>query len=54
MSDRILGVACVVVAAGMAWANWEYKGDFGLAEWHGLKTLDGAPDVQLIDTLFQR
>ncbi len=44
----------VFEAAGMAWANWEYKGDFGLAEWHGLKSLDGAPDVQLIDALFQR
>jgi len=41
-------------AAGIAWACWEYKGDFGLAEWHGLKSLDGAPDVQLINTLFQR
>jgi endoglucanase len=36
---------------GMAWANWEYKGDFGLYEWHGLKYMGGAPDVQLIDTL---
>ncbi len=44
----------VFEAAGMAWANWEYKGDFGLAEWHGLKSLDGAPDVQLLDALFQR
>ena len=44
----------VFEAASMAWANWEYKGDFGLAEWHGLKSLDGAPDVQLIDALFQR
>jgi endoglucanase len=44
----------VFEAAGMAWANWEYKGDFGLAEWHGLKSLDGAPDVQLLDALFLR
>ncbi len=44
----------VFEAAGMAWANWEYKGDFGLAEWHGLKSLDGAPDVQLIDALLRR
>ena len=36
---------------GMAWANWEYKGDFGLFEWHREKTLAGAPDVELIDTL---
>ncbi len=44
----------VFEANGIAWANWEYKGDFGIAEWHGLKSLDGAPDVQLIDALFQR
>ncbi|HLP07456.1 MAG TPA: cellulase family glycosylhydrolase [Opitutaceae bacterium] len=44
----------VFEAAGMAWANWEYRGDFGLMEWHGLKSLDGAPDVQLLDALFQR
>jgi len=36
---------------GIAWANWEYKGDFGLFEWHREKTLAGAPDVELIDTL---
>lgn len=36
---------------GMAWANWEYKGDFGIFEWHGEKTLTGAPDVELIDIL---
>jgi endoglucanase len=36
---------------GIAWANWEYKGDFGLFEWHREKTLTGAPDVELIDTL---
>jgi endoglucanase len=22
---------------GIAWANWEYKGDFGIFEWHGPK-----------------
>ncbi len=36
---------------GIAWANWEYKGDFGLFEWHREKTLTGAPDVELIDAL---
>ncbi len=44
----------VFEANGIAWSNWEYKGDFGIAEWHGLKSLDGAPDVQLIDALLQR
>ena len=38
----------------IAWAPWEYKGDFGIYEWHGLKSLTGAPDVELIDALFQR
>ena len=36
---------------GMAWANWEYKGDFGLFEWHGAKLTTGAPDLELIDVL---
>ncbi|MFA5257514.1 MAG: cellulase family glycosylhydrolase [Opitutales bacterium] len=44
----------VFEANGIAWANWEYKGDFGITEWHGLKSLDGAPDVQMIDALMQR
>jgi len=44
----------VFEANGMAWANWEYKGDFGIEEWHGLKSFAGAPDVQLLDALFQR
>ena len=35
----------------IAWANWEYKGDFGVFEWHREKALAGAPDVELIDTL---
>lgn len=35
----------------IAWANWEYKGDFGLFEWHGPKNLGGAPDVELLDAL---
>jgi len=36
---------------GMAWSNWEYKGDFGLFEWHGKKLTTGAPDMELIETL---
>lgn len=38
-------------ANGMAWANWEYKGDFGIFEWHGEKVTVGAPDMELIDVL---
>lgn len=36
---------------GVAWGNWEYKGDFGLFEWSHEKALAGAPDVELIDAL---
>lgn len=36
---------------GMAWAAWEYKGDFGIFEWHGAKFTTGAPDMELIDVL---
>lgn len=35
----------------IAWANWEYKGDFGILQWHGLKGLNGAPDDEMIDAL---
>lgn len=44
----------VMEGHGMAWANWEYKGDFGLFEWHGEKVPAGAPDTELIDTLLSR
>lgn len=38
---------------GVAWANWEYKGDFGIFEWHGANQTTGAPDYGLIDALLQ-
>lgn len=41
----------VMESNGMAWANWEYKGDFGIFEWHGAKLLTGAPDMEMIDAL---
>lgn len=44
----------VFEAHGLAWANWEYKGDFGVFEWHAAKTTIGAPDVEMLDALFQR
>jgi len=44
----------VLESEGVAWANWEYKGDFGLFEWHGWKNLGGAPDVELLDALMQK
>jgi endoglucanase len=38
---------------GIAWAHWQYKGLFGIYEWHlsGDKIFVGAPDVALIDIL---
>lgn len=44
----------VFAREGIAWANWEYKGDFGLFDWHGWSGFGGAPDVELLDALFQR
>ena len=41
----------VFESEGMAWANWEYKGDFGIFEWHAEQTLTGAPDVEMLDAL---
>jgi endoglucanase len=35
----------------VAWANWEYKGDFGLFEWHDPQHLAGVPDVELLAAL---
>lgn len=44
----------VFEAEGIAWANWEYKGQFGILEWHGDRYLTGAPDIELIDALMQK
>ena len=39
-------------ANGIAFANWEYKGSFGIFEWHGgMHPFTGAPDVDLLDAL---
>jgi endoglucanase len=34
------------------WANWEYRGDFGIFEWHGPEMPFGTPDVAMLDALF--
>ena len=44
----------VLESEGMAWANWEYKGDFGLFEWHGTQYQGGAPDVELLGALLPK
>lgn len=41
----------VMEETGMAWANWEYKGDFGIFEWHASNKTIGAPDLELIEVL---
>ena len=38
-------------AHGMAWANWEYKGSFGIFEWHDQGTSIGAPDIEMMEVL---
>jgi endoglucanase len=47
-------IASVFEAHSVAWSNWEYKGDFGIFEWHGEKETIGAPDVEMIDALMLR
>ncbi len=44
-------ITAVMEEAGMAWANWEYKGDFGIFEWNSGSQSAGAPDVELINSL---
>jgi endoglucanase len=44
-------IVAVMEASGMAWANWEYKGDFGLYEWRGPKQTTWKPDQPLLDAL---
>jgi endoglucanase len=38
-------------ASGTAWANWEFKGDFGILEWQANTHTAGAPDRELIQAL---
>jgi endoglucanase len=52
--DRLAYYRDIVAAFeenGIAWANWEYRGDFGIFEWHKANAWSGAPDVELIDAL---
>ncbi|MBN2371104.1 MAG: cellulase family glycosylhydrolase [Vicinamibacteria bacterium] len=44
-------IISVFEAEDVAYANWEYKGDFGIYEWLGLPKLCGAPDSELIRIL---
>ena len=44
-------IVAVMEANGMAWANWEYKGDFGVYHWRDPKQTDWTPDTELLDAL---
>jgi len=44
----------VFEANGIGWANWEYKGQFGIYEWFDESMSAGAPNMALIDALMQR
>jgi endoglucanase len=43
----------VLETNGIAWSNWEYKGDFGIFEWHPETHTTGAPDLDYINALMQ-
>jgi endoglucanase len=44
-------IVAVMEANGMAWANWEYKGDFGVYEWRDPKQTNWKPDHGLLDEM---
>jgi endoglucanase len=39
---------------GIAWCNWEYKGDFGILKFDFKKKTSGSPDTRLIDVLMRK
>jgi endoglucanase len=47
-------IAGVAEAAGMAWANWDYKGDFGIMGYDRDRMRTLQPDVELIQALLGR
>ena len=44
----------VMASAGMSWAAWEWKGDFGIHTWKGPGELDTPIDEELVDILVSR
>ncbi len=44
-------IVAVFEENGMAWANWDYKGDFGIVGFDRENKTDGAPDTELIQAL---
>ena len=47
-------IVSVLEGQDIAWANWEYKGDFGLYEWKGLPVQQTQPDTELIQALLHK
>jgi endoglucanase len=47
-------ITAVMRAAGMAWAAWEWKGDFGIFTWRGPEDLRTPLDTELVDILVAR
>ncbi len=44
-------ITAVMASAGMAWAAWEWKGDFGIHTWRGPGDLDTPIDEELVEIL---
>lgn len=44
----------VLESEGVAWANWDYKGNFGLFRKNESHNGIGQPDTELLDALFQK
>ena len=44
-------ITAVMRDAGMAWAAWEWKGDFGVFTWRGESDLNTPLDAELVDIL---
>ncbi len=47
-------ITAVMASAGMAWAAWEWKGDFGIHAWQGPGELDTPIDEELVAILVSR
>ena len=47
-------ITAVMAAAGVAWAAWEWKGDFGIHTWQGPSKLGTPIDRELVDVLVSR
>ena len=44
-------ITAVMRDAGMAWAAWEWRGDFGIFTWRGQSELNTPLDTELVEIL---